>query len=514
MGNPPTSEATATDSILNRDRDISEDNVEELNQTSPSDLWGTPPTSEATATNSILNRDRDISEDNVEELNQTSPSDLWGTPPTSEATATNSILNRDRDISEDNVEELNQTSPSDLWGTPPTEEATEEATIEEESSFSLGGAAAVTGAAIGSGLLNLDEDDTSDDSNDTDETSDVEEQANAEYQDNVSDASNLERESFSNSFTQNTPPATDTTQASEVEQVTPSNPHPTPEETVKEAAIAQFGVSSTADNLASAVGAFSLGSQTLNENLSKGEPSASQVSFGEDIALDKIADEAEADTNIPPSQPNLDPEDTAWDRIYGIHHHGATGVPGESNILLANRTPKWAYASWNIAPGDREAMQSQGATQLVLRLYDVTNIDLSYQEAKLVQQYECEETVSHRYVAIPNTDKDYIAEIGYHTKEKNWLLVSRSPIVRVFSRPHKDFWFEADAELIIHGATEPGSTVNIDGHNIKVKQDGTFHLRIPFTESLINYLITAVAPDSEQARTIHMQFSQKERKNS
>ena len=572
---PPTEDNTATSSLLNRDRDLSENNeVEELNQTSFPDLWGTPSTEESTATNDLSENndveelDRtspsdlwgtpptedntatdDISEDNVEELNQTSPSDLWGTPPTEQATATDNV-------SENNeVEELDRTSPSDLWGTPPTEDNTatddisenneveqatatddisenneveqatatddvsennevEEPTIEEESSFSLGGAAAaVTGAAIASDLLNRDKYDTPEDSNNADESSDVEEQANAEYHDDVTDASNFNRESSSNSFTQNTP-TTDTTQASEVEQVTPSNPNPTPEETTKEAEIAQFGVSSTADNPTSAVGAFTLGSQTLNKNLATSEPSASQVSFGEDIALDKIADEAEANTNIPPSEPDLDPEDSAWDRIYGIHHHGATGVPGESNILLANRTPKWAYASWNIAPSDREAMQSQGATQLVLRLYDVTNIDLSYQEAKLVQQYECEETVSHRYVAIPNTDKDYIAEIGYHTKEKNWLLVSRSPIVRVFSRPHKDFWFEADAELIIHGATEPGSTVNIDGHNIKVKQDGTFHLRIPFTESLINYLITAVAPDTEQARTIHMQFSQKERKNS
>ncbi|MCJ8281831.1 MAG: hypothetical protein MJK14_18735, partial [Rivularia sp. ALOHA_DT_140] len=111
-------------------------------------------------------------------------------------------------------------------------------------------------------------------------------------------------------------------------------------------------------------------------------------------------------------------------------------------------------------------------------------------------------------------ERDYVTEIGYLTANKEWLLVSRSPIVRVFSRPHTDFWFEADAELIIHGATEPGSKVTIDGQNIKVKQDGTFHLRVPFTESLINYLITAVAPDSEQAKTIHMQFTQKERDNS
>ncbi|MEA5595022.1 DUF4912 domain-containing protein, partial [Rivularia sp. UHCC 0363] len=297
-----------------------------------------------------------------------------------------------------------------------------------------------------------------------------------------------------------------------------------------EGQVAQFGISSKEDNSASAgavvlgVGAFALASQMLDneesyeqdENPATTEPSASQVSFGEDVALDQIADEAEVDldTQIPSSEPNADEGDTAWDRIYGIHHDRGMGVPGESNILLANRTPKWAYASWNISTDSREAMQNRGATQLVLRLYDVTNVDLSYQDAKIVQQYECEATVSHRYVAIPNTDRDYVAEIGYLSQEKEWLLISRSPIIRVFSRPHKDFWFEADAELIIHGATEPGSTVTIDGQNIKVKQDGTFHLRIPFTESTINYLITAVAENSEEARTIHMQFSQKEPKSS
>ena len=215
-----------------------------------------------------------------------------------------------------------------------------------------------------------------------------------------------------------------------------------------------------------------------------------------DVALDRVADEAEADTNI-----------STGNSIYGIPSNRDTR---ESYVLLANRTPKWAYASWNIATDARVAMQNRGATQLVLRLYDVTDIDLSYQEPRIIQQYECEETVTHRYVAIPNNDRDYIAEIGYLTGDKEWLRVSRSPIIRVFSRPHKDFWFEADAELIIHGATEPGSIVTIDGQNIKVKQDGTFHLRVPFTESLIDYLITAVAPDSEQAKTIHLQFKQSE----
>ncbi|BAY82655.1 hypothetical protein NIES267_21390 [Calothrix parasitica NIES-267] len=546
-------------SLLNRD---DENTLEENNDvTSPSSLWGTSPTEEPS----------------VQEEEESSFA-LGGNRDSD-----SSLLNRD---DENTLEENNDvTSPSSLWGTSPTEEPSVQEEEEEKSSFSLGGAAAGAGlvagaAAIGSKFFNRDNDDTSEDSNKTEENQDVQQQTSTEEQNNESGYTGLGSGWFLNRFRKNTSDTTDTNaidgatdtdttdtaQTSEIAEtselpevriinqdeqladaqtappqeqptndglpnvwVTQSNQQPaTPEETVSQEEIAQFGVSSTVEEDTSAtatgavlaggaaVGAFALGSQMkANEEQSQqnSETSTPQESFDEDIALDEVADQAEIDTIIRTSKEDSDQGDTDWDRIYGIHHNGATVVPGESNILLANRTPKWAYASWNIAAADREAMHERGATQLVLRLYDTTNIDLSYQNAKLVQQYECEETVNHRYVAIPNPDRDYITEIGYLTKDKEWLLVSRSPIVRVFSRPHKDFWFEADAELIIHGATEPGSTVTIDGHNIKVKQDGTFHLRIPFTESLINYLITAVAPDSEQAKTIHMQFSQKDREN-
>ncbi|QLE43644.1 DUF4912 domain-containing protein [Nostoc sp. C052] len=179
----------------------------------------------------------------------------------------------------------------------------------------------------------------------------------------------------------------------------------------------------------------------------------------------------------------------------------------ESSIVLTPRTPKWAYVSWHISKTQAEALQQQGGSQLVVRLYDVTGIDLSYQSPQLIQQYESEEVARDRFVAIPVSDRDYMVEIGYIANGDLWLLIARSANVRVFSRPHGDFWFVADAELIIHGATQPNTTVNIGGHNIKIKPDGTFHLRLPFSDGLMDYLIT-VAADGESTRTIHKKFSQ------
>ncbi|MEH2251622.1 DUF4912 domain-containing protein [Nostoc sp.] len=180
----------------------------------------------------------------------------------------------------------------------------------------------------------------------------------------------------------------------------------------------------------------------------------------------------------------------------------------ESSVALTPRTPKWAYVSWYISKAQNEALlQQKGGSQLAVRLYDVTGIDLSYQSPQLVQQYECEEVVQGRFVAIPASDRDYMVEIGYIADGDRWLLIARSANVRVFSRSHGDFWFVADAELIIHGATQPNTSVNIGGHTIKIKPDGTFHLRLPFSDGLMDYLIT-VAADGESTRTIHKKFSQ------
>ncbi len=180
----------------------------------------------------------------------------------------------------------------------------------------------------------------------------------------------------------------------------------------------------------------------------------------------------------------------------------------ESSITLSPRTPKWAYVAWHISDDDKQQLHNAGISQFIIRLYDVTDIDLSYQTPHLVQQYECEELVNDRFVAIPTSDRDYITEIGYITEGDRWQSITRSATIRVFSRPHPDFWFVADAELIIHGATEPNATVTIAGHNIKLKPDGTFHLRIPFSDSLIDYLMTANSANGEQTQTIHKKFSQ------
>ncbi|QOV21750.1 DUF4912 domain-containing protein [Anabaenopsis elenkinii] len=185
---------------------------------------------------------------------------------------------------------------------------------------------------------------------------------------------------------------------------------------------------------------------------------------------------------------------------------GLPQITNQSSLILQPRTPKWAHATWYICPTDKAILENNSISQLYLRLYDVTGLDLSYQTPGLVQQYECNDITPSRYVGIPFTDHDYIAEIGYITEGQAWTTIVRSEIIRVFSRPQADFWLLTDSELIIHGSTEPGATVNIAGKPIKVKPDGTFHLRVPFAEDSMNYIITATAANGE-SQTIDKKFS-------
>ncbi|MDZ8256917.1 DUF4912 domain-containing protein [Nostoc sp. ChiQUE01b] len=227
-------------------------------------------------------------------------------------------------------------------------------------------------------------------------------------------------------------------------------------------------------------------------------------------AIVRISTPAPTDSTTDPTVENVA---LVSETAFGWANVEAETAPEESSISLTPRTPKWAYVSWHISKAQSEALHQQGGSQLAVRLYDVTGIDLSHQSPQLVQQYESEEVARDRFVAIPVSDRDYMVEIGYiadgdaYGGKLRWLLIARSANVRVFSRAYGDFWFVADAELIIHGATQPNTSVNIGGHAIKIKPDGTFHLRLPFSDGLMDYLIT-VAADGESPKTIHKKFSQ------
>jgi phosphate transport system substrate-binding protein len=196
----------------------------------------------------------------------------------------------------------------------------------------------------------------------------------------------------------------------------------------------------------------------------------------------------------------LDVEIETGTNIYPVN------VTGNTRIILTPRTPKWAWLSWYISNDHQQILHNQGFSILAVRLYDVTNLDLSYQRPRFLQQYECETATSNRYVPIPSGERDYMTEIGYVNHDNQWLCLARSGIVRIFSRPTTNFWVIVDTELVLHGATEEGANISINGQKVKVNPDGTFKLTVPFVDNLVDYQITATSANIEHTKTIDKRF--------
>ncbi|MBE9062529.1 DUF4912 domain-containing protein [cf. Phormidesmis sp. LEGE 11477] len=303
---------------------------------------------------------------------------------------------------------------------------------------------------------------------------------------------------------------------------------------------------------------------------------------------------------------------------------GLTELPegyGESRIVLLPRDPEWAYAYWDVSNEHKEQLRQQGGQRLMLRLYDVTDLDMTTQAPHSMQQVDCHEMARSWYLEMPASDRDYRVEIGYLTADDRWLVLAKSAPIRVppiypsgwvkdqfvaidwqeqlagrsfgdLGQPYsldtagsdrasdatdlpqiydnlfaltqsqealrvagslygsmqqslpgalspsggptgpnvsglntsgltmsgigsggsvlpersRKFWLVADAELIVHGATEPDATLTVGDKVIPLNPDGTFRFHIAFPDGQIDYPIRAVAADGEQTRAVHLHF--------
>ncbi|MGB7274601.1 MAG: DUF4912 domain-containing protein [Geitlerinemataceae cyanobacterium] len=104
---------------------------------------------------------------------------------------------------------------------------------------------------------------------------------------------------------------------------------------------------------------------------------------------------------------------------------------GESRIVLVPSNPQWAYAYWDISNEDKEELRRQGGSQLALRFYDVTDLNIAIQVPHSLQQYACDEMARDWYLPVPAGDRDYIVEIGYVANDGRWLSLVRSQPIHV-----------------------------------------------------------------------------------
>ena len=109
----------------------------------------------------------------------------------------------------------------------------------------------------------------------------------------------------------------------------------------------------------------------------------------------------------------------------------AVGQSQNSRIILTPRNCRDAYAYWEVPEAAKKALQDQGGKQLLLRLYDVTGIDVNHQPPHSMRQFECREGMQDTHLPIALDDRDYLVELGYVTEDDRWLPLAHSVPVRV-----------------------------------------------------------------------------------
>ncbi|MFB2980214.1 DUF4912 domain-containing protein [Microseira sp. BLCC-F43] len=107
-------------------------------------------------------------------------------------------------------------------------------------------------------------------------------------------------------------------------------------------------------------------------------------------------------------------------------------APAVSHLFLVPYDGKNAYAYWEIATAQIEALQRQGGKELLLRLYDITNIAQgAHDSLACLQQFGCNLQDRYLLLTLPALNRDYIVELGLLAETGQWLSLTRSGAVRV-----------------------------------------------------------------------------------
>jgi len=66
----------------------------------------------------------------------------------------------------------------------------------------------------------------------------------------------------------------------------------------------------------------------------------------------------------------------------------------------------------------------------------------------------------------------------------------------------RGFWCRVNTDLVIHGATEPRSSVVIQGQPVPVRKDGTFSLRLALPDGTQTITIEVTSSDGQKTQTV------------
>jgi phosphate transport system substrate-binding protein len=109
------------------------------------------------------------------------------------------------------------------------------------------------------------------------------------------------------------------------------------------------------------------------------------------------------------------------------------GLYSEGQITLVSPNPAQAYVHWDVPVKLKRQLRQQGGKKLAVRMYDVTDLDISQHLPSNFQEFECDELAWDLHLPVPKADRQYLVEIGYVSESNSWLMLARSAPVLIAS---------------------------------------------------------------------------------
>ncbi len=90
--------------------------------------------------------------------------------------------------------------------------------------------------------------------------------------------------------------------------------------------------------------------------------------------------------------------------------------------------------------------------------------------------------------------------------EEEACSVSSGVLAEVPSGAEKRFWFRVNAEVVLHGSTEPNATVSIAGIRVPLRPDGSFTFRFALPDGDFQLPAVAISASGDDARAAEVRF--------
>ncbi len=105
---------------------------------------------------------------------------------------------------------------------------------------------------------------------------------------------------------------------------------------------------------------------------------------------------------------------------------------GASWVAFVPRDPQWSQVRWFVEPADRKRALAEGATQLCLRVADVTGLDGGSTHPHTLQEVVVDSQASEWYLPVPLSGRDYRVELGFRKGGSGgWISMAFSATAHV-----------------------------------------------------------------------------------